>query len=195
MKAYSEDAEQNKIPILEVLERVLSDSKSVLEIGSGTGQHAVFFGSFLSHLSWQTSELEQQHSVIRGRLNDNNVPNVLPPLFLDVAGEWPGCCFEAVFSSNTVHIVSLSHVELMFCGIGKVLKKGGVFVLYGPFNYGGEFTCDSNRKFDDWLKNNDSNSGIRNFEDLNLLAEKNGLMLEEDVEMPVNNRILVWRRT
>lgn len=194
MKTFSDDAEQNKSPILQVLRRILSDTVFVLEIGSGTGQHAVFFGTSLSHLSWQTSELEEQHAVIRYRLGKAGLPNVLPPIILDVGDEWPELSCDAVFSANTVHIMSWPQVELMYSGIGKALQKDGLLVLYGPFNFDGGFASESNRKFDEWLKKKDPESGIRNFEDLNLLAEENGLLFKEEVLMPVNNRILVWRR-
>jgi len=194
VKSFSEDAESNKSPILQVLLPILSDVNSVLEIGSGTGQHAVSFGAALSHLSWQTSELEQQHASIQAWLDESELTNVLPPITLDVGKEWPERCFDAVFSANTAHIISWPKVELMYRGVGHVLRKNGLFVLYGPFNFSGKYTSSSNRRFDAWLKQRDPESGIRNFEDMNRLAGENQLLFEQEVSMPANNRILIWRR-
>ncbi|MCP3669043.1 MAG: DUF938 domain-containing protein [Gammaproteobacteria bacterium] len=194
MKRFSEDSDQNKNPVLRVLVRTLSDVNSLLEIGSGTGQHAVYFGAALPHLSWQTSELEPQHASILAWLDESELPNVLLPIILDVGQEWPNTSYDAVFSANTAHIISWPQVEMMFRGVGRVLHKGGLFVLYGPFNFAGKYTSESNGRFDAWLKQMDQKSGIRDFEQLNRLAEENGMLLEEEVLMPVNNRILIWRR-
>ncbi|MCP4125947.1 MAG: DUF938 domain-containing protein [Gammaproteobacteria bacterium] len=194
MKSFSEGADQNKSPILQVMLRILSDAVSLLEIGSGTGQHAVHFGAALPHLSWQTSELGPQHASILAWLEESELSNVLPPIILDVEREWPKTSYDAVFSANTAHIISWPKVEMMFRGVGRVLHKGGLFVLYGPFNFAGKYTSESNGRFDAWLKQMDPQSGIRDFEQLNRLAEENGMLFEEEVLMPVNNRILIWRR-
>lgn len=194
-KPYAESCEQNQAPILAVLREIFADRRRVLEIASGTGQHAVHFGRALPHLTWQTSELPQNHAGIRAWLDEAGLANVLPPLVLDVTREdWPMHGVDAVFNANTVHIVSWPAVERMFAGIGKVLETDGVLALYGPFNYGGQFTSDSNARFDTWLKSRDPLSGVRDFEALNALAEAQGLALEQDVAMPANNRTLVWRR-
>lgn len=194
-KPYAESCEQNQAPILAVLREIFADRQHVLEIASGTGQHAVHFGRALPHLTWQTSELPQNHAGIRAWLDEAGLANVLPPLALDVTREdWPMHGVDAVFNANTVHIVSWPAVECMFAGIGKVLAADGVLALYGPFNYGGQFTSDSNARFDTWLKSRDPLSGVRDFEALNALAEAQGLALEQDVAMPANNRTLVWRR-
>ncbi len=194
MKSFSEAADQNKTPILRVLLRTLSDVVSVLEIGSGTGQHAVHFAASLPHLSWQTSELEPQHASILAWLEESGLPNVLPPITLDVDREWPETRYDVVFSANTAHIISWPQVEMMFRGIGRVLQKNGLLVLYGPFNFAGKYTSESNRRFDEWLKQRDQKSGIRDFVELNRLAEENLMLFEEEVSMPVNNKILIWRR-
>ncbi len=194
MKSFSEGADQNKCPILQVLLRILSDAVSLLEIGSGTGQHAVHFGAALPHLRWQTSELGPQHASILAWLEESELSNVLPPIILDVEREWPKTSYDAVFSANTAHIISWPQVEMMFRGVGRVLHKGGLYVLYGPFNFAGKYTSESNGRFDAWLKQMDPQSGIRDFEQLNRLAEENGMLFEEEVLMPVNNRILIWRR-
>lgn len=195
MKPYAESCEQNQGPILEVLQEIFARQQRVLEIASGTGQHAVHFGRALPHLTWQTSELAQNHAGIQAWLDESLLPNVLPPVAIDVNDpDWPITDVDAVFNANTVHIVAWPAVEAMFAGIARVLEEGGLLCLYGPFNYGGKFTSESNARFDAWLKSRDPNSGVRDFEALNRLAESQGLQLQKDVSMPANNRILVWRR-
>ena len=195
MKPYAESCDINKDPILEVLRKVFTDRRKVLELASGTGQHAVHFGRALPHLSWQTSELRQNHDGIRMWLDEAGLPNVLPPVHIDANDDsWPVSGFDAIFNANTVHILSWPEVEKFFAGIGRVLEAGGLLCLYGPFNYGGEFTSESNARFDLWLKARDPQSGVRNFEDLDALANAQGLRLLEDFEMPINNRTLVWQR-
>ena len=193
-KPYAESCDQNKAPILAVLRRLFADTNSVLEIGSGTGQHAVHFAGAMPHLVWQTSDRRESHPGILAWLTEAALPNTREPIDLDVCGPWPRQQFDGVFSANTVHIMSWAEVERCFEGVGQVLSAGGCFALYGPFNYNGQYTSDSNRRFDGWLKQRDPLSGIRDFNDLNLLAEAQGLVFMEDIEMPVNNRILVWRR-
>ncbi|MEW7973301.1 MAG: DUF938 domain-containing protein [Candidatus Thiodiazotropha endolucinida] len=194
MKPYSEACDENKAPILEVLLRLFRDVRTVLEIGSGTGQHAVHFAAAMPHLTWQTSDMEENHPGIRAWLREAALPNVRNPLGLDVSRAWPAGEYDAIFSANTTHIMSWPEVELMFQGVGQVLKRGGCFALYGPFNYQGGYTSESNQRFDQWLKSRDPLSGIRDFEMLDELAAANHLIFSEDVEMPVNNRILVWYR-
>lgn len=195
MKPYSESSEQNRDPILAVLREAFADRQQVLEIASGTGQHAVHFGAALPHLIWQTSELPENHPGILAWLDEAGLDNVLPPLALDVNDpDWPVGTVDAVFNANTVHIVGWPAVERMFAGIGRVLAPGGIVCIYGPFNYGGRFTSESNARFDLWLKNRDPESGVRDFEAIDALAAAQGLELIDDVEMPVNNRTLIWRR-
>lgn len=196
MKPYSESSEQNRDPILAVLREAFADRSHVLEIASGTGQHAVHFGAALPHLIWQTSELPENHAGILAWLVEAALANVLPPLALDVNDpDWPVGMVDAVFNANTVHIVGWPAVERMFAGIGRVLAPGGIVCIYGPFNYGGRFTSESNARFDVWLKNRDPESGVRDFEAVDALAAAQGLELIDDVEMPVNNRALIWRRS
>lgn len=196
MKPYAESCEQNQGPILEVLQEIFANQQRVLEIASGTGQHAVYFGRALPHLTWQTSELAQNHAGIQAWLDESLLPNVLPPVAIDINDpEWPIESVDAVFNANIVHIVAWQEVEAMFAGIGRVLDEGGILCLYGPFNYGGKFTSESNARFDAWLKSRDPNSGVRDFEALNRVAESQGLLLQKDVAMPANNRILVWQRS
>lgn len=196
MKPYAESCEQNRDPILAVLQDFFVDRKQVLEIASGTGQHAVYFGEALPHLRWQTSELPGNHAGIQAWLDEARLPNVLSPLTIDLNDDaWPlAITVDAIFNANTVHIVSWSAVERMFAGIGRVLAPGGLLCLYGPFNYGGKFTSESNARFDAWLKGRDPDSGVRDFEALDRLARFQGLVLQQDVAMPANNRSLVWRK-
>jgi SAM-dependent methyltransferase len=193
-KPYAEACDQNKAPILAVLSRLFADTGTVLEVGSGTGQHAVHFASALPHLIWQTSDIVENHVGIEAWLDEAGLPNLLYPLDLDVCGAWPNKTYQAVFSANTSHIMSWFEVERFIEGVGRVLALEGRFALYGPFNYNGRYTSDGNRRFDAWLKARNPRSGIRDFVDLNRLAKAQGLSFEEDIEMPVNNRILVWQR-
>lgn len=195
MKPYAESCEQNRDPILAVLREAFAERRRVLEIASGSGQHAVYFGQALPHLSWQTSELPENQAGIQAWLDEAQLPNVLPPLAIDVnAAQWPAESVDAIFNANTVHIVAWPAVERLFAGIGRVLEAGGIVCLYGPFNYGGQFTSESNARFDVWLKSRDPNSGVRDFEALDRLAQDQGLSLLQDVAMPSNNRTLIWRR-
>ena len=194
LKPFSEASEENKQPILEVLKDLFSQAGSVLEIGSGTGQHAVCFAESLPHLFWQTSDRLENHPGIKLWVGEAGLLNIGHPISLDVTESWPEQDYGAVFSANTTHIMSWPEVENLFVGVGRVLQSGGCFALYGPFNYAGEYTSESNRRFDQWLKQHDPMSGIRNFEDLDELAVMNDLVFQEDITMPVNNRILVWRK-
>jgi cyclopropane fatty-acyl-phospholipid synthase-like methyltransferase len=195
MKPFSESCEQNKQPILSVLRHYLPQCTSVLEIGSGTGQHAVFFAEKFPRLIWHSSDLEENHAGIKAWISYSGLNNIQSPLVLDVKqNQWPKIKIDAVFSANTVHIMSWLSVEKMFSGVGRILNPAGVFILYGPFNYHGDYTSESNARFDSWLKNRDPLSGIRHFEALLKLAEANGMSLDHDYEMPVNNRILVWKK-
>ena len=194
-KPFSESCVQNRDPILAVLREVFADRRQVLEVGSGTGQHAVYFAPELPHLIWQTADVPQHHAGIRAWLDDAALPNVRPPLALDANDTaWHGVRTDAVFSANTLHIMSWPEVERFFEGIGAVLEVGGVLAIYGPFNYHGEFTSDSNARFDAWLKVRDPASGVRDFEAVDSLARAQGLILQQDIAMPANNRTLVWRR-
>ena len=194
MKPYSEACEKNKAPILEVLKEIFEDRKQVLEIASGTGQHAIHFANALPHLTWQTSELAQNLTGIQAWLDEAQLPSILAPLAIDVNDtHWPVTKVDAIFNANTVHIISWPEVERLFAHIARVIAPGGCLCLYGPYNYGGEFTSASNASFDVWLKSRDPNSGVRDFEKVNGLAASHGLELLRDVEMPSNNRILVWK--
>jgi len=194
-KPYAESCIENRAPIFAALEPRLKDCTSLLEIGSGTGQHAVYFAAELPRLVWQTSDLAANHAGIMAWLDEAALPNVRRPLSLDVvADDWPPGLFDAVFSANTAHIMPASAVEAMFHGVGCVLRPGGQFLLYGPFNYAGRFTAPSNERFEGWLKERDPLMGIRDVVWLRELAAAADMALAEDIEMPVNNRMLVWRK-
>ncbi|MHB1214124.1 MAG: DUF938 domain-containing protein [Thiobacillus sp.] len=194
-KPFSESCVQNRDPILAVLREWFADRRHVLEIGSGTGQHAVYFGAELPHLRWQTADVPLHHPGIRLWLAEAALPNVLPPLALDVNQDaWRTGRYDAVFSANTLHIMGWPEVERFFAGVDAVLETGGVLAVYGPFNYNGAYTSDSNARFDAWLKARDPASGVRDFEAVDALARARGLVLLQDVAMPANNRMLVWHR-
>lgn len=194
MKAYCQSCENNKDPILSVLRPPLAGKRSVLEIGSGTGQHAAYFAAAMPHLVWQTSDIEENHASIEAWIE--GIANARAPLTLDVdSGGWPEERFEAAFSANTAHIMHWPTVINMFAGLAKVLESGAVFALYGPFNYGGEYTSDGNARFDRVLRAGDAGMGIRDIEAICALAESTGMSMIADHPMPANNRTLMWEKT
>jgi hypothetical protein len=201
-KPFSPACEENKEPILAVLAPLFADRRHVLEIGAGTGQHAVHFAPALPHLTWQASDVPAHLPGVGLWLNEANLPNLPPAIALDVDGAWPAPdptrsppnLFDAVYSANTAHIMSWAQVERMFAGVGALLPVGAPFALYGPFSYGGRHTSPSNADFDRMLRTRDLLSGVRDLDDLTRVADPAGLVLEDDIAMPVNNRTLVWRR-
>lgn len=217
MKPYSESSDRNKTPILDVLRQHLSNATRVLEIGSGTGQHAVHFAAHLPHLSWQPTDQPEYVDGIKQWVREADLPNLRAPLplwaevaegasgltstdaatfqqILDDGESLPG--FDAVFTANTLHIMGWQEVEALFAGLPSVLREGPVtLVAYGPFNRNGQFTSDSNCTFDAWLKARDPRSGIRDAEAVDALAHAQGFQLIDDVPMPANNHTRVWRST
>ena len=190
----SDACERNKEPILERLRVHFAAATRVLEIGSGTGQHALHFAAALPRVVWQTSEVPGQGDAVRAWLAAHPLPNVLAPVALDVRGAWPAGPFDAIFSANTLHIMGWDGVRALFSGVGQCLAPGGVLAIYGPFNYGGRHTSDSNAAFDDLLRRRDPASGIRDREAVEELARAAGLAPVVDHAMPANNRLLVWAR-
>lgn len=192
-KLFSQACENNKRPILAVLQEAFANVGRVLEIGSGTGQHAVFFAESMPWLVWQPSDRTENLPGIRVWCASTGLHNLAEPLELDVtAAQWPIVSVDAVFSANTAHIMSWPAVELFVAGVGARLASGGVFCLYGPFNYGGRYTSASNAQFDTWLRSRDPHSAIRDFEAIERLAQAAGFVLGADHAMPANNRTLVW---
>ena len=196
MKQYSQSCVQNQVPILNIIKPLLTNVTTVLEVGSGTGQHAVYFAQHLPHLIWQSSDQDQYLNSINSWIDDAKLDNTPIAIPLDVTntGTLPSIEVDAIFSANTTHIMSWEMVVDFFQGVGKMLNLGGMFILYGPFNYNGEYTSQSNANFDLWLKDRDQNSAIRDFEALNKLAAEARLILVNDYEMPANNRILYWKK-
>ena len=185
---------RNREPILGVLRRHFADRRRVLEVGSGTGQHAIFFAAALPQLEWQASDRAENLPGIRAWLDEAALPNTPPPLEIDVAGSWPAGRYDAVFSANTLHIMAWAEVEAFFARLPGVLEDGGRLVVYGAFNYGGRFSSESNAAFDVWLRERGAHQGLRDFEAVDALAVRAGLHLVEDCAMPSNNRCLVWQR-
>lgn len=186
---------KNREPILGVLRDHFADCREVLEIGSGTGQHAIFFAGQLPHLTWQTSDCPENLPGIAAWLADAALTNTPVPLAFNVLETWPERRVDAVFSANTLHIMPWPAVERLFARLPEILTGQAKLAIYGPFNYGGRFTSESNAAFDAWLKEKAAHQGIRDFEAVDALAGQAGLRLLEDRAMPSNNRCLVWQRT
>ena len=186
--------ERNREPILAVLREAFAKRSRVLEIGSGTGQHAVYFAAALPRLCWQTSDLPENHAAIRAWIEASGLDNVLPPFDFDMAAPeaWPDARYDAVFTANTLHIAGWPEVQSLFANLPRLLAPAATLVVYGPFNIGGAFTSPSNADFDQWLKDQDPRRGIRDLEAVQALAEQAGLRFVEDIPMPANNRCLVW---
>jgi len=181
--------------ILAAIERLLEPGQRVLEVGSGTGQHAVYFAGRLPHVVWQTSDQPQYHAGIKLWLNEAALSNVLAPIVLDVRTvDWSLLAYDAVFTANSLHIMAADAAEHFVGGVSSALRPGGLFIAYGPFNYKGSFSSDSNARFDVWLKQQNPLSGVRDFEILNQCAEQGGMHLLDDIAMPANNRLLIWRK-
>jgi hypothetical protein len=192
---YSQACENNKAPILEQLKAIFNAPGTVLEIGTLTGQHAVHFAQAMPHLQWQPSDHPDAVHLCLARLEQAALPNILPVVELDVSdARWPVDTFQWAFSANTAHIMSWNDVEQMFHGIGERLPKDGAFCLYGPFNKQGEYSSDSNRRFDQHLRAQATHMGIRDLADLQALAESVGMTLTENLAMPANNQLLVFKR-
>lgn len=195
MKPHSDACERNRDPILEVLRQWFKQPGTVLEIGAGTGQHAVHFAAHMPHLDWLPTDCEENLPGIRMWVEEAALANLRAPVCLDVHDhDWPLQEASYVFSANTAHIMSWPEVELMFTGVGKVLQTQGVFCLYGPFNRDGGYTSDSNREFDEALAARDPNMGLRDDRALIALARKHALGFVADHSMPAKNRLLVWKK-
>ncbi|MBY5993899.1 DUF938 domain-containing protein [Ferrimonas balearica] len=193
-KPFSQACENNRAPILSVLKAAFADTRRVLEIGSGTGQHGVHFAPQLDQLIWQMSDRAENLPGIEQWRRECGVSNLPPAIELDVTRAWPAMAVDGVFSANTAHIMAWPVVEAMMAGIGQVLRPGGCFCLYGPFHYGGQPTSASNARFDAYLRSEAPQMGIRDIEAVTALARAQGMTLEADHPMPANNRLLQWRR-
>lgn len=192
---FAPASERNKRPILEVLKRVLPEQGRLLEIGAGTGQHAVFFAPEFPGLDWQTSDRAEELAGLRARIAREGKGFLPPPVILDVQnGPWPEAELAAIYSANTAHIMAWPAVGAMFAGAGRLLLPGACFCLYGPFNVDGEFTAPSNADFDLQLRARNPSMGLRDVADLVVLAGNNRMDLAHRTAMPSNNFLLVFRR-
>ena len=192
---FSQACENNKQPILKVLKEYISDQESLLEIAGGTGQHSEFFARSFPNLLWQTSDLPGSVADLNLRISEANLHNLPPALILDVNdSNWNVKKYQLLFTANSLHIMSEKSVENFFSRIPNVLQQSALVFIYGPFKYDGNFTTKSNAEFDEWLKEKDLRSGVRDFEAISELAVSVGLSLVADVQMPSNNQLLVFSR-
>ena len=189
---FAEACERNREPILAALLPRMPGSGIVLEIGSGTGQHVVFFAPRFPAVSFQPSDRLEHLPGVNARIRAEGGPNILPAIELDVRGVWPDRKFAAVYSANTAHIMGWPEVCDMVSGIGRRLEPGGTFFLYGPFNEGGRATAESNSEFDRHLQARDPAMGLRDVEELDALARQHRMRLNERIAMPANNQLLVF---
>ena len=195
MLPFSAACERNKDPILEVLRVRLAARAQVLEVGSGTGQHAVHFSRALTHLVWHPTEQLAYLADLAERVKLEGPHNLRVPTLLDVRqAVWPLRAVDAVFTANTLHIMSWDEVMALFRGIGTVLAPGGALCIYGPFRYQGRYTSDSNREFDRMLQERDPHSGIRDIDAVSSLAGQYGMELDADHDLPANNRLLIFSK-
>jgi len=191
-KPFSQACENNKDPILQVISTVFCHPTTVWEIGSGTGQHACYFASHLPHVEWQPTDRPENIPGISLWQEEMQLANLKPALTLDVTDAvWPCSAIDALFTANTLHIMSWDEVQIFFDRLTEYLNLKAFVCIYGPFNYNGAYTSDSNALFDQWLKSRNALSGIRNFEDIMFLATSSGFSLMSDIAMPANNRLLV----
>jgi cyclopropane fatty-acyl-phospholipid synthase-like methyltransferase len=197
-KPFSEACLRNQQPIADALKKLLPNAARLLEIGSGTGQHAVFCAQALPHLKWQTSDLPQHHEGMLKWIEDAGLDNVLPPLVLDVDQAWPdfsAASISHVFTANTVHYIAWESVVNMFTNVSELLPEKGLFVIYGPVNVAGQYTSEGNAGLDEWLKTCvNPLAGIKDIADIEQLAKDQGLALIDNIAMPANNRLLVLQK-
>lgn len=194
-KPFSEACLRNQQPIADALKKLLPNPARLLEIGSGTGQHAVFCAQALPHIQWQTSDLPQHHEGMLKWIEDAALDNVLPPLVLDVDQAWPLIDVDHVFTANTVHYIANTSVVNMFAQVSELLPEKGLFVIYGPVNVAGQFTSEGNAGLDEWLKTCvNPLAGIKDIADIEQLARDQGLALIDNLAMPANNRLLVLQK-
>jgi hypothetical protein len=192
---FSQACENNKLPILSVLQPLFAGRRAVLEIGAGTGQHATFFATHLPWLHWYPSELPANLPYLLPRCEQYPRENLAPPQALDVTERpWPLAIPDALFTANTFHIMPWEAVVALFAELRQGAAPDTLLAVYGPFNYGGRYTSESNARFDQWLAQRDPDSAIRDFEAVDALASGAGFALLEDHAMPANNRLLAWHR-
>ncbi|MEI6146287.1 MAG: DUF938 domain-containing protein [Methylococcales bacterium] len=195
-KPFSQACENNKEPILQIIRQVFANTTHVLEIGSGTGQHACYFSQHLPYLIWQPSDKPENIACINLLQESCRQVNLKPAIALNVTDKtWPFDSIDAVFTANTLHIMSEQEVQIAFDRLSLYLNPKALLCIYGPFNYNGTFTSDSNARFENLLKSQNPLSGIKNIEDILLLGTDRGIHLINDFEMPANNRLLVLQKS
>ena len=193
LKPFSQACQNNRDAILTGIRPFLEDKKTILEIGSGTGQHAVYFAEHMPQLIWQTSDLIDNHDGISEWIEDSGLANVLKPIHLDVNQTLSLTKrYDAIFTANTLHIMDMPTVENCLIKSATLLADQGLFIAYGPFKYNGEFTSESNARFEQWLKTSEPSQGIRDFEVIDGLLGKQGFTLLSDIKMPANNQLIIW---
>ncbi len=195
-KPFAPSCERNKTPILNELKKIITKSdKNLLEVGSGTGQHSVYFANEFPWLTWTTSDRKENHEGIKSWLKEADLNNIKGPIEYEVGkSNFPKGTFNLVYICNVVHIISWKKVKTLVKQMGQNLSDGAQVILYGPYNFDGKFTSDSNKDFDKWLKDRDKESGIRHFEDLSNVMTKNGIQFTEKVDMPANNKLLIFTK-
>ncbi|PHQ82531.1 MAG: methylase [Coxiella sp. (in: Bacteria)] len=191
---FSEAAERNKKPIFLELRSLLKAEDHILEIGSGTGQHACYFTEQDQSLVWQCSDISDNMPSLTKHINDQESNQLLPPICLNVSAYlFAQQKYDVVYSANALHIMSWDNAQLFLNNVAQALKTDGALVLYGPYAYNDQPLCESNMTFDNFLRARDSQSGIRNFNEVNTILQSHGFVLEIDVAMPANNRLLIWK--
>jgi hypothetical protein len=196
MLPFAPASERNRAPILEALRPRMPSTGCVLEIGAGTGQHAVHFAQAFPGLQWLATDRADELPGLSARLETEGGINLLPPRVLDVSRhEWPPGPFQAAFTANTTHIMPWSAVLAMLEGVGTALGETAPFFVYGPFKVDGRFTTESNRIFDQQLRTRAAHMGLRELGTLESEAASHHMRLEERLEMPANNFLLVFRST
>lgn len=194
-KPFSPSCERNREPILGVLRDAFADRRNVLEIGSGTGQHAAFFAAAMPHLHWQTSERSEYLDGVQNWLDEAALANTRPPIAFDVGQDhWPASRFDAIFTANTLHIMAWSEVERLFARLPEIMSKDCIFAVYGPFNIDGQYTSESNAGFDGWLRQRGAHMAIRDLAAVDALAAAAGLQRIALHQMPANNFCVIWQR-
>ncbi|MEH6442825.1 MAG: DUF938 domain-containing protein [Oceanospirillaceae bacterium] len=194
MLNFSESCARNQQVIYDQLLPWLEQSQNVLEIGSGSGQHALHFCSQLPKLQWQCADRDMWLNALAINIQNAELENIKAPIELDVNGSWPNAQYDLIYTANSLHIMSWQSVQNLFANLANCLHNGGYFCCYGPFKYAGEFTSSSNENFEQWLKNRNNESGIRDFEAIEILANAQQLHLVTDISMPANNQLLIWKK-
>ena len=194
MYHFSPSAERNKEPILQQLLKWLEGNEIILEIGSGSGQHALFFAEYLPKICWRCSDRRDYLPELTDNIRSAEQANVLPPIELDVMHyDWGLKQYDAIFTANTFHIMTKVGVDYFLTHVCQALPPQGKLIVYGPFNYHSAYTSDSNRDFDVMLRQRNVGSCIKSFETINKTLSDNHFTLQDDVAMPANNRLIVWQ--